>query len=534
MLQCKNKFWLENLPDLFCSMSVIPMTGMSNEAQMNAFTRLLFAVFMILLILGFKYSGVFLVFSLIFVIIIYYVTTKKMEYFQTKEQFTPPDPQNHTSAKQNTDIQAHQQRGQPSEERFSAEYYTPKSYPPLKKTDFVQGGGGAIGIKSQAHIWCDDSVQMDFNDPTFISKNQRLVGKPNPKTLVKPVIVPPITDLGYWRANNLITHSAINEQSQFDAYQSGYQVSTCCGSLINKELVPEQDPLAYAVPLNEGFDISRRQPAHTPHGGTVIEHFGPRVLNTAPAEWPAPVMPEQSGQMNTACGYNPEQIFTSGLPSNFAAGNCQKDPIMKPYNQNLYNQTVMPGVYQTSQVNEPINSNMGISFTQQWEPTTCKTDMQTGDVFYTEHDPRIVEPAIVEPNAALMSSVDMSNIYDPRHTGYGTSYRSYTDDLTGQPKFYYDDIDAVKMPNYITRSNIDFAPFADTYGPAPAGEAFGNEFNSDIHALANDAFLRASLQQRTDLTVRQMHKANVRQAQLRQAPIRTNGSASTSGMGSCR
>jgi hypothetical protein len=519
-------------------MSVIPMTGMSTEAQMNALTRLLFAVFLILLLFGFKYSGVFLIFSLVFVIIIYYVTTKKMETFQTKEQFT--------SAQTNREIrhpQAHHPRETPppksfsaeyyTPKSFSAEYYTPKSYPTLEKTDFVKGGGNTLGIRSQAHLWCDDSVQMNFNDPPT-SKNQRLVGQANPKTLVNPIIVPPISDLEYWRANNLITHSAINEQSQFDAYQSGYQVSTCCGSLRNKVLVPQQDPLAYAVPLNQGVEMYQRQPTQSPHGDTVIEHFGPRVLTTAPGEWPAPVMPEQPGQMNTACGYNPEQIFTAGLPSNFAAGNCQKDPLMKPYNQNLYNQTVMPGVYQTNQVNEPINSNMGISFTQQWEPTTCKTDMQTGDVFYTEHDPRIVEPAIVEPNAALMTSVDIANIYDPRHTGYGTSYRSYTDDLTGQPKFYYDDIDAVRMPNYITRSNIDFAPFADSYGPAPAGEAFGNEFNSDIHALANDAFLRASLQQRTELTTRLMHKANVRQAQLRQAPIRTNGSASTSGMGSCK
>ena len=40
----------------------------------------------------------------------------------------------------------------------------------------------------------------------------------------------------------------------------------------------------------------------------------------------------------------------------------------------------------------------------------------------------------------------------------------------GQTKFYYDDVDAIRMPNYITRSNIDHQPFADRYGPLPAGE----------------------------------------------------------------
>ena len=141
---------------------------------------------------------------------------------------------------------------------------------------------------------------------------------------------------------------------------------------------------------------------------------------------------------------------------------------------------------------------------------------------YTEHDPRIVEPAIEEPNMALNEDVSRENIYDPRHTGYGTSYRSYTDDTTGQTRFYYDDVDAVTMPNYITRSNIDFAPFADHYGPAPENGAYGNPFNSNIRALANDAFTRATIQHRTDMANSLMRKTNARQSQLRLAPINTS------------
>ena len=77
----------------------------------------------------------------------------------------------------------------------------------------------------------------------------------------------------------------------------------------------------------------------------------------------------------------------------------------------------------------------------------------------------------IKPQKELTAKED--NVYDPRLTGYGTSYRSYTDDNLGQTRFYYDDIDAVRMPNYIVKSNIDREPFADHYGTIPDGDQFG-------------------------------------------------------------
>jgi hypothetical protein len=142
---------------------------------------------------------------------------------------------------------------------------------------------------------------------------------------------------------------------------------------------------------------------------------------------------------------------------------------------------------------------------------------------YTEHDPRLIEPVIAEPNLGVIEAVNMSNVYDPRHTGYGTSYRSFTERMTGQTRFLYDDINAVRMPNYITRNKIDFTPFGDSYGPIPAGNSDGNRFNADIHALANDAFTRSTIQQRTDIQERLMRKNNSQQWQRRMFPIQTRG-----------
>ena len=113
-----------------------------------------------------------------------------------------------------------------------------------------------------------------------------------------------------------------------------------------------------------------------------------------------------------------------------------------------------------------------------------------------------------------------ADVYDPRFYGYGTSYRSYTDEMTGQPRFYYDDINSIRMPNYVSRSNIDFANYADTYGPLNNSNQYGNSNNSQIRDLAQNSFLNSSLQQRTELQERLMRKRNNEMWQLRKYPIR--------------
>lgn len=560
---CKQKFWIENFPDLLCSSDVIPLNNMSLENQMNSLTRLVFLIFVILLVTGSKYSIIFFVFSVVVIIVLYFIKRKKMENY-TIEHFN--DTRRNTATS-------------------NIEYYRPALLEPQQlaaPTSYDRAdnnGNSSEYMRSQraynqiglhlpsASRWCDDQTDWDFNNPNYISENQRLVGKPNPKTQINPVVVPPAYDFDYWKANNLAVPSYINDVSQFDSYLSGYQVSDCCGMLFDKELVPVPNPVSYAVPIEEDIaDVSynhnhtgptilhrgRRIPDRAGHGdgghgsgGHQQAGSGPTLrdatrenyefpfLKTGPQIWPTEVFQEQPGQINTACGYNPTQQFSAALPTNQVVGNCQKDPAMYDYNENLYTQYIQPNVNVRSQVNEPINSNMGISFTQQLLPTTCSENIYTGDVNYLRHDPRLLEPAIVEPNLGVIDDVNYANVYDPRHTGYGTSYRSYTDPLLGQPKYYYQDIDSIRMPNYITRSNIDFTPYADSYGTAPTDGAWGNPNNSNIRALANDTFLRDSLGHRNDLMLSLSHKANVRQAQLRQAPIRTMNYASSGGMGSC-
>ena len=404
-----------------------------------------------------------------------------------------------------------------------------------------------VGWENPAkYFWCNDGYNLDglspslakdlipknpeftpkgiINNETYISRNQKLAGAGNPKTRIAPVIAPPCLDLSYWKANNLVTHSAINDQSQIDEYQSGYQVMTCSAPVLNNYSFTNYNKNNSKVVVDKFNDYKEN---YTNIDKSVnfkkkeIDYQYP-FLKTKKGS--IVVLPGGQGQVNAGCGYNPEQLFSAELPANLPSGNVQKDPRMKEYNKNLFTQIIQPGVYTRNEVNEPINSNIGISFTQQFEPLTRDTDLISDEIMYTEHDPRIIDTDLfTEEEPFTENEATESNIYDPRFTSYGTSYRSYTDDVVGQTRFYYDDVNAIRMPNYISRSNIDNQKFADSYGPIQENNEFGNKYHSVIRDLANNAFLDNSLEFRNDLQERLMRKANARAWQRRDAPINTNG-----------
>jgi hypothetical protein len=437
-------------------------------------------------------------------------------------------------------------------------------------------------LKPQHMRFCNDTQPIGANNPNYISANQRLAGPANPKTHIKPVIAPPCADIDFWRSNNLINHSHINTESQTDTYLSGYEVSNFCDNIDacigpsdmvkdniegfekptyigfsdKKYPVPGQfNPLKnnthiksptpstnierYAAVrenklISDGYEgYSCNGVTKSPNLTQHLQHVDRQIVSPTPVttrnstnfneNFEIPfirVRDNESGLVNTSCGYNPEQVIKSNLPSNMEAGNCEKSEEMKQYNKNLFTQTLQPGIYTHNEIIEPINANIGISFTQQFEPKTSKRD-EYGNLIYTEHDPRIYNPEITQPGPDM--SVTESNVYDPRFSGYGTSYRAYNEKTTGQTRFYYDDIDSVRMPNYISRSNIDFAKYADSYGSLHDNTKNGNQYNRNIRELAQESFLNSSLQQRNELSERLMRKRNGELWQLRKYPMRTFG-----------
>jgi Ca2+/Na+ antiporter len=446
MMKCKkNKLWLENISNLFCTSNLIPLNGMSLAEQMNSLSRLVIIIFFVLFLFKFRFSVLFLLLSLLFIIILYYIQKNNME-------------------------------------QFRAEYYTPK-----KQTN--------CGSNNFQNI-CDNAVVLDgpngaFNNPNWSSASQKLAGGPNPKTNIPPVIVAPLADLSYWRSNNLVNYSQINEQSHGDLYRSGYHTS------------PD-------FTENYRGGQERERPAGITN---TTKSKNQKNINNQNTPY---IISEKSFD------YNPERLKISTLSDNISLSQWSRDPKSKEYNEKIFTQTIQPGIYTRSEINEPINSNIGISFTQQFPQISQKINPISGNVNYTEHDSIIIEPINSEPN--LFERATETDIYDPRFTGYGTSYRAYSDDLTGQTRFYYDDVNAIRMPNYISRSNIDHQPFADQYGPIPVGFENGNPYTANIHCMAESAFLNGALQHRTELSERLMRKVNSEHWQRRAAPINKNSS----------
>ena len=489
MFKCNNKIWIENIKDLFCDFKLLPIGTMSLESKINAITRLIIFLFILfLLIFDLKISLFFLLISLLIILIFYYIMkNKKMS--------------NKKNTRENYNYQTNLSAGKNG---YSNKHRGIITTNPITHTENL------IFENPTAFRFCNDEVKSEFNDTQYMSINQKLVGQANPKTLIPPVIAPPSHDLSYWKANNLITHSNINEQSQYDVYQSGYQVSNCSNP---------QDYTPSKLSFNDYPDRLVKYSSTIPQNNYDNKYENNKIFSKENFENTLEpvfeIKPNESGQVNISCGYNPTQIFDSNLPSNFPSGNCQQNSSLKNFNKNLFTQTIQPNVYTTNQINEPINSNMGISFTQQFEPLTVKS--QNNNITFTQHDPRIFQNDIIEP---VEETVNESNVYDPRFSGYGTSYRSYTDDLLGQTKFYYDDIDSVRMPNYITRNKLDFLPYADTYGPMK--NESGLDYTNRIRDMAQDSWTENSIAFRTGLQQSLMRKRNSEMWQNRNMP-KSNG-----------
>jgi len=623
------KFWMYDVTQLFRSYELLPSPEDSLSAKLNTITRLALIVCIVIA----AYKPVLAFSTLILVMVVTMSVYSGAVADPTIEGFEPGpieginratnlygssnDPYgltvSHDAPNPSTGCGSNQQLYE-----FMREYNSTR-YPDLNK----------VGFPTTQKRFCNDAVPLEYG-PDHVSPNQELVGGPNPKTRVPPLVAAPSHDLDSWRNNDFAVHSHINKETNFDAEKSGYN----CGILPTKcedcMYVPCQckvlrgqrnqrprgmmnyddlDGLEEETTDNsmvngdvvEGFNghigarsFSHGRSAIGPQGGayggrrvgghtrTVInsrrgEGRGRRdiVTNRPPASvgrsaerpgGPGRINREQRRQIisdiindlgnNEPKKHKPyirryvrdvflnrrlgdvndieideiiEEIEARFLMTPRQEEESESPDIApcfeSPRRDNIITQTLQPGVFQKSHIGEPIQSNIGISYTQEWGPTEVQeTDNM---IKYTMRDPTnaIITPQIKEE----VIGQDHANVYDPRFTGYGTSYRSYTDQLTGRPKFFYDDVDAITMPNYVTRSKVDVFPWANTYGPDKMMSASeGDEYRQ----LANNAFTDSALTFRTELQERLMRKRNAELWQRRVAPISTMGRLGSS-MKSC-
>jgi hypothetical protein len=216
-----------------------------------------------------------------------------------------------------------------------------------------------------------------------------------------------------------------------------------------------------------------------------------------------------------------------------------EDPTRK-----LFLQDIQPKIYSWSVEQTPINSNLGISYTPQ-RPPRIHTQIESANAaypLYTRIDPQLVRddgtegqkqmnPIRTDWSANYSSwnpapgTINFENIYDPRFTSYGDSYRSYSDVNLGQVHYYYSDVDAYTMPNFLTRSNVDFVEYR-----TPQNQVW-SEYNrtasvNDVKPHVESQFTADDLFHREDLMERQMAKVNRGKWQNRVAPLRRSANSS--------
>lgn len=382
----------------------------------------------------------------------------------------------------------------------------------LHLSSFVDKTCGNINLNFPVtHLrFCNDEVALTY-DNTYKSPNN-IGGPANPKTFITPIIAAPIFDLDSWKTNGFVTHSAINERGNYDQERAGYNygvLPTKCkncsmlpcgcatfggaGSVKNKGTLVENFEQSETTSLNyqlmnyiqnlqkNGIDIEDRHLVRR----TVQREFGT-------------VQDRDVDQILQTMMSNPK------TNENFYFESKRRDALLT--------NTLVPGVYQKTHISEPIQSNIGISYVQDWGPVEVE-DTQFG-IKFTEQDPKNVVKTIGTQERAVEQNA--SNVYDPRLTGYGTSYRGYTDDVTGQPRFFYKDVESITQPNFITRHNLDGFPWATTYGPdVPVPHL------DEYKQLANNSFADSTILFRTEMMERLMRKKNAENWQRRVMPIST-------------
>lgn len=500
-------FWLENVGNLFSSGSMIPLSTDSFEEQMNALTRFVLLIFIFLSFFKSSKYAVTISSLCLSLIGITYYTGKGLWGKKIKETYG-----NVASA----------QEPIMTVPKYTAtnNFVITPTYNQVQKcrTELPTTGDLVISETATNPQLIDGRVSsywqyQDVPIQDTVSNNQKLVGGPNPKTLVQPIIPSPAYDNQVWQPNDFVVPSGINQQQRQELYSNGY-IAT--GDTV---LNPPKTMENY-IPPAENDQIKLEKP------GGLLKYSEHKIEEYKNHQMQRNRQLNQQSNNNYTttkddlvdfgCGYQPLNL-QSNLPSNYMAPTCQTGPNNAEYNENLYSIPLQPGLYTKSQVNQPdaSMSNLGISYNQQFLPTVFENKKNYQAI--VELDP-YQNPSVKE-NFASPQEPFRRDIYDPRLTGYGTSYRSYLDPVTGQTRFYYRDIDQQTQNGYVTRNNIDFANFGTRTGAYPFDKPL--EGNA-LHQFADNTYTDSQIGYRSELQQRLMHKNSSREWQQRVAPIRTN------------
>jgi hypothetical protein len=362
----------------------------------------------------------------------------------------------------------------------------PTTYDYYKEQLFVQPAQQMTTLNSDNN--CGHVELIDPNNELKLFSNAAITGTPNPRTKIAPIITARPVDIEYWRDSPMTTLSIINKRKKQYPALAGYNTQDLTDleclqpdireSLGNQTmaspLVQTIQPGVYTLPtiydpINTDYSIDETTQFEPVKQDRPVGNVVFRGVESAP--------PKAAGAESVENYENYEPIKSTGASS-------KKSP------------------KQESKVAAKSDS-------REKSPSTKSSDFNSRQAGASPYQHPLPE-----------NDVSLYNIYDPRFSGYGSDNRNYLDPMLHQQRYFYDDVDAIRRPNYIVRSKIDscVTVFGDQYGPMRVDQRTLNQ----NRPLAEQAYLNQSLNFRNDLMESLMRKVNSEKWQTRAAPKYTN------------
>lgn len=350
----------------------------------------------------------------------------------------------------------------------------------------------------------NNSVQLvDPNDTERVYSNYALTGKAHPRTKIAPIIPARSLDLDYWKDTPMTSLSIVNKRKTQYPHLAGYNTT----ELVDREY------------LNCPND---RKSLNTIQASPLVQSLQPGVY-TLPTTYD-PINTDFNIDETTQ--FEPvRQVYEQGnvVFTPISAKAAKKIPTVQSQTE-TDTQTISsrapasePSVLTHLSVPKRLNANK--ITTSSSNLTTTPSQVASVESYEPEERPRnSTSKYQVQPE--LENDVSIYNVFDPRFSGYGSDDRSYLEPMLRQTRYQYDDVNAIRMPNYIVRSKIDncVTGFGDQYGPMRIDQRTLNE----NRPLAEQAYLDNNLAHRNDLMEALMRKRNSELWQTRQAPKYTS------------
>ena len=489
------EFWL-NDPSVLLNFHILPDSVMTNNAKINSLSRLIFVIYLFLFAFDTKYSHIFLILSILFIILLYYTKMNRenrehFDNFQTKvrgyNMLQEPIPKDRpiSNIKNFCAADDYAYNKAPA---FVGNSYTNITQQTGKTSSLLQDNGVArknipyTDLKKVSSLHKTD-VGIDFYAPPIQIQE---------RSLIPPMIVPRTMDTEVWSPND------------FKVQDIGK---------VNRENYKDLTP-------NLGVDKFCPRPfSHT----NVVKNV----------------------KMNSAVDPTKLLDYAQDFPSIADYMNLPTETKIYEDVQPYKDGVLLPAARQ------PINANYAISEIPNWDMSSEKKYyVQEADNFYGKSnivdesnqapydrsDPQLIRdygPKGRQAEMPLRSAwsarpsgyeaenpPDFDSVFDPRFSGYGDPYRSYLDADKSNIAYYYGDVDAYKHPVFITRSKVDFIEQRQPMGKIwPLYLRDRSLCLDEAVEQAQNRWFTDTTQFREGLMASQMNKRNAESWQQRYAPI---------------